>query len=70
MKVLAKDNLGLERIRKGYNGSDIAEKIGITKMGYHNIEKRKNGADPKNAKKICEVLDAEFEELFEVVDNG
>jgi len=70
LKILAKDNLQMKRIKKGYNGSDIAKEIGITKMGYYNIEKRKNGADPKNAKKICEVLDVDFDDVFEVVDNG
>ena len=67
MKILAKnEDIVQVRIRKGLTGAEVARRAGITKMGYYNIEKRKHGADPSTAQKICEVLNKDFDEVFEI----
>jgi DNA-binding XRE family transcriptional regulator len=68
MKILAnKEKLVTARIEKGYTGAELARRSGITKMGYYNIEKQKHGVDPSTAKSICEALEKDFDELFNII---
>ena len=66
MKVMAKDQLAVARVKKGLNGADLARKIGLSRVGYYHIESRDNGASPDTAKKICEALDEEFDDIFKI----
>ena len=71
MKISAKkDNIINARIEKGLTGADIAREIGVTKTAYYNIEKNRNGASPKNAKKISVLLGVEVEEIFRIEGDG
>lgn len=67
MKVMAKkDKITKKRVKKGLTGSEIAKRVGITSKGYFNIETNYHGANPDTAKSICDVLNADFDELFEI----
>lgn len=58
-------NLADERIKKGYRQQDVADKVGISKGGYCNIEKRRYLPTVKTAKKIADVLGIDWREIYE-----
>lgn len=70
MKIYAKDTFRLSRLKGGYTIKDIAEAVGVTKQMIGQIERRENGIGPANAKKLTEVLNVEFEEIFEFVERN
>lgn len=57
-------NLAAEQARKGYNDSDVAAILNISRQSYTN---RKYRGDFKmsEAKKLCELFEKEFMYLFE-----
>lgn len=68
MKVVAKKELRVARIKKGLTAYQMADHTGLTHTGYRQMERRVNGISPAKAKTVCEVLNLDFEKLFELVD--
>lgn len=65
MKIIAnKPNAEYVRLKNGFNYTDLADRVGITRQGLRLIFKGETGAAPQTAKKICEVLNCDFEEIF------
>jgi DNA-binding XRE family transcriptional regulator len=65
MKIKVKQmEFALARIKKGLNKKELAEKIDISPSAIGQIEKGISGISVGNAKKTCEILEVEFEEIF------
>lgn len=56
------------REKKGLTHKDIAEKVGISRAYYTNIELGKKNPSFKVARKIKEVLDFEDDNIFLIKD--
>ncbi len=65
MRIIAKETFGRTRIIKGYSIQRLARTMGVNPSVVFNIEKRKP-VRPETAKKTCEVLGLEFDQLFTV----
>lgn len=52
------------RIKKGYSGIYMAKELGICKMYYYQIEKRKRRLSYDMAIKIAKIFDMKPDELF------
>jgi len=56
------------RIIKGMSGADLARGVGITRQGVHSIENGRSNPSPVNAKKIAEILNVRFDDIFSLVE--
>lgn len=56
------------RIRKGMLGSDLAKGVGITRQGIYGIESGRSNPSPLLAKKIAEILEVEFDDIFSLAE--
>ena len=64
--IMAKPGaIQLARAAKGWTQTELSENSGVSRQSIGMIEKRKAGASPKSAKKICEILEREIDDLFE-----
>ena len=54
---MAKSNLRITRIKKGFSIVTLAEKVGVSKQAIGQLERGNNGISPENAQRILEVLD-------------
>lgn len=61
-----KNTIKVERARRGFTQSDLAEKIGVTRLTIHSIEVGKFNPSVILALKIAECFDTTVEELFEL----
>jgi DNA-binding XRE family transcriptional regulator len=68
MKVFAKKCFREIRIKKGFTTVSLGNAIGTTKQMVGQFEKRLNGVGPDKAKKIIDVLEVEFDDVFELVE--
>ena len=59
------DNLRSTIIKNGYNFAEFADKLGISRSSLNKIFTRKTIA-PRIAKKICIILDVEWEFFFAI----
>lgn len=65
MKIICKSKeLETIRIKKGYSRYALSIKAGLSKLAVSRIEKGEVSPTPKNAKKICDALDTEFDKIF------
>ena len=62
------ENMRRARIEQGYNQSDVCEGVDLNIATYNQIENGKTSPRPKTAKRICDFLKRQFNELFEVVE--
>lgn len=69
MKVFASDKLKETRIKKGFSAVRFAKEVGITRSGLAKIEGRENGISPENSKKVLEILEVEFDDVFTLVED-
>ncbi len=70
IKLYAKpDEIKTKRVLAGYSVQDLADELKVTSGAIRHLEARRNGASPKTAKEISEILGVEVEEIFEAVDN-
>jgi transcriptional regulator with XRE-family HTH domain len=67
-KIIAKPRLRLERITRGYSLKELGKRIGYSYAGLGKVELGRNGIQPRGVKALLEVLELEFDELFELVD--
>ena len=65
MKITAKESFEHTRIIKGYSIQGLARAMKVNASVAFNIEKGKS-IRPETAKKACEALEAEFDELFNI----
>lgn len=56
------------RIRQGMMGTDLAAKVGVTKQNIYAIEGGRTNPNPALAKKITEALNAQFDDIFSIVE--
>ena len=63
MRITAKENFKRIRIIKGYSIQGLARKMDVNASVVFNIEKDKP-IRPETAKKACEALEEEFDQLF------
>jgi hypothetical protein len=68
-KVVAKPKLRIERISRGYTLNTFSKAIGYSSAGYGKAEIGKNGISPRGVGTILKVLEMDFDELFELIDN-
>jgi putative transcriptional regulator len=61
-----KNTIKVERARKGFTQSDLAEKVGVTRLTIHSIETGKFNPSVILALKIAECFGTTVEELFEL----
>lgn len=67
-KIMIKGNKLTEiRIKKGLNIRDLNKLCGVNTSILSRTENGKTTPSPKTAKKICEALEASFDELFQIV---
>jgi putative transcriptional regulator len=64
-----KNTIKVERARKGLTQSDLAEKVGVTRLTIHSIEKGKFNPSVMLALKIAGCFGVQVEELFELENN-
>ena len=60
-------------IRRGFTGAGLARTTGISQSYIVNILQGKRSILPPTAKKICDALGCEFDDVFEIregVDDG
>ena len=69
LKVMAKNELRYNRIRRGYTLERFAKAIGYSVAGYGKVELQRNGTRPAAISAIMKELEMDFDELFEFVDN-
>lgn len=67
MKILAKEELKITRIKKGFSVTKLASCLNITRQAVSQLESRKNGVTPETAKTITVALDVKFDDIFEIV---
>lgn len=70
MRVFAKENFKEVRMKKGYGLVKLSELIGISKQGLAQVENRTNGISPERARLVLDILEVEFDEIFELVERG
>ncbi|MEE4177181.1 MAG: helix-turn-helix transcriptional regulator [Bacteroides sp.] len=61
-----KNSIKVERARLGLTQSDLAEKVGVTRLTIHSIEKGKFNPSLVLALKIAGCFGVKIEELFEL----
>lgn len=61
--------LSIARIRKGLSIRCLAEKAGLNPSTIWKTEGGNVSSNPATAKAICDILCAEFDELFEIIEN-
>nr|DAH82645.1 MAG TPA: LAMBDA REPRESSOR (TRIPLE MUTANT)/DNA COMPLEX-DNA COMPLEX, DOUBLE HELIX, TRANSCRIPTION-DNA.1A [Bacteriophage sp.] len=60
-------NLDAEQARKGFNNSDVAERLGISRVSYEN--KKKTGKFTTfEIKALCKLFDSKFDYLFSTTE--
>lgn len=69
MKIKLKDVIGFEEllIRKGYSKKAFAEAAGIGQVTALQICNGDRNPSPRIAKRICDTLEVEFDDIFEIV---
>lgn len=55
------------RLRLGYNKTEFSQKIGLSKPMTVQICNGTRHPSPRSAKKICDALQVEFDDIFEIV---
>lgn len=67
MKIICNSKeLETIRIKKGYSRHSLSIKSGLSKLAVSRIEKGEVNPTPKSAKKICDALEVDFDEIFSV----
>ncbi|MFZ5968411.1 MAG: helix-turn-helix transcriptional regulator [Bacillota bacterium] len=61
------ENVKRARILKGLTQTQLAKTVKLNPASICLIENGELGARPRTAKAICEALESEFDELFEIV---
>lgn len=69
MKVKVKDPMRLNEliIMKGFSKTDFGKEINLSNPMTVQITNGDRHPSPKTAKRICEVLECEWESIFEIV---
>lgn len=62
--VKDKDRLIEKIVENGYSYRQLADKAGISQTSISLIIKGERNPSPKNAVKICEVLNCQFNDIF------
>lgn len=68
--IVAKEVANSTRIKKGYSISKLAREIKMTRVTVQNIFNNNAKTTPETAKKICDVLDVEFDEIFKIQEDN
>jgi len=63
-----KNSIKVERARLGLTQSDLAEKVGVTRLTIHSIETGKFNPSVMLAMKIADCFDLSVGNLFELED--
>lgn len=63
MKIRAKTIFSDLRIKKGFSQTNLAIEMGVNPSVIFRLEKSKN-VRPSTAKRVCEVMNEEFDTLF------
>lgn len=61
-----KNSIKVERARQGFTQSDLAEKVGVTRLTVHSIETGKFNPSVILALKIAKCFGVKVDELFEL----
>jgi transcriptional regulator with XRE-family HTH domain len=65
MRIYAKaDIFAKSRITKGYSQRELAKRAGLSHAYISLIESRQKNVGPAAAKRICDLLERDVEELF------
>lgn len=67
LKIYAKENMRMIRMRKGFNLTEFAELAGYTTSSMGKIENRRNGISANRTQKVLDVLGVEFDDIFEFI---
>jgi DNA-binding XRE family transcriptional regulator len=72
MKTIAVKAEEIRRLRiiNGYSIRGLAKQAAVDPVTVHKIEAGKSSPNPSTAKKICDALNVEFNQLFEIVEEG
>ena len=66
MIIIKKDAISERMIKGGFTGAELARTAGISKGYVCQILNGKRTVLPPTAKKICDALDCEFDDAFEI----
>ncbi|PWK07045.1 tetratricopeptide repeat protein [Tumebacillus permanentifrigoris] len=67
LTIRAKPELVNVRVLAGFSQRDLARKTGLSSPFLSQLEKGIRNAGPHSAKKICDTLEVDFEDVFELV---
>ncbi|SET38712.1 DNA-binding transcriptional regulator, XRE-family HTH domain [Natronincola peptidivorans] len=71
MTIVAKnENLRAARLRSGMSIRMLSKTAGLSTATVSKIENKKSMPNPSTAKKICEALNSDFDNLFEITESG
>ncbi len=69
MKITLKDNnLQILRIKNGLSCFGLSKLAGLSKLSVERIEQKLVNPRPQTAKKICQALQVDFDEIFKIID--
>lgn len=63
------NQLAVTRMKKGMSVRALAKKANISHCYLSQIENRQRNPSPKIAVRLCQALEVDFDELFEVVED-
>lgn len=64
MKIYAKENLSITRIKAGFTLEMVGQAAGMTRQGVSQVERGKNGIMADKAAIICNLLGVGFDDVF------
>ena len=70
MKIYAKNQFKLARLMQGFTVVALAKELEMSRQAVTQIENGTHGISPEKAKLATEVLNAEFGDIFKLVERG
>lgn len=68
VKIRAKKDFTIARVEKGFTLKGLANAINACESTISLLESGNRGTSPKTAKVICQVLNKNFNDIFEVIE--
>lgn len=70
MKIFAKADFRVVRIKNGFTMAKLARMLGVSRTAMGLFERRKNGISPEKSRMLLDILGVEFDDVFELVERG
>ena len=70
MQIWARSELKRRRAKMGFTATEFAQQMALTRQWWSEIENKRRPTSPHTARRACDALDATFDELFFIKDDG